>query len=1100
MIRGSSIHAGLMLTLLIAPALGQTEVDPDERRAQIGEHTFLQDGIRQAVAAGEWQAGLDQATEAMTLARQLFGENSPELAQDKELWADCAAGAEQFAPARKAFEELAAFWKTKLPADSPHSARLADKLRELATIEKLTDEQRTALREAQSAIGEMRSSLAEFNLDLPDDAPPVFPDLDAVQKLAALLGPSSRQVLAAWNWLSRAFRERGDYASAVRAARESCGGKLPSHDPDGIQYLAHYGAMLAETGDLARAAPLLVEVVAREKAAGREREEGYAKILNDLALIRERQGNYAEAAKLYEQAYDVYKAVEGDTWKKDGQLLNTNRTLSLDLARVASGKSAQRLFDEAAQFQLAFGPGDDRRVLLNMASNSLLAGDFSKAKEYLDQEDASRRESAGRDQFPLIDAEGEGVRSAYYMLTRNLAEAERRARRAWQLQTANRPAGHPRTKAALSNLALLCQLNGKQREADGLARDCLRLSLAHAYLCSAVQSERQQLALADDLGRILGTFLTVTGSQTSTIGNEEVYAQVLSWKGASSLRTLQRRVKLATATGEQREELLDLAWQLEQAKRDLAMIYFRVPRHQFDGGGPALAERVSELLREIDDLEQTLADRGIARPADPAARLAALRELLDADTVLVDFVEYRKFTRLSGSVFDYGRVPWLAAFIVKSQGEIVWVDLGQSLPINTAVERWREVYGGSAGFEARGGTRGSEPTGTGTPGQTLRKLVWNEVEPYLGTAKTVVVSPAGSLGRLAFGALPGKTAGTYLLEERAIAYAAVPQLLPDLATRPARLPAGTGPTMLLVGDVDFAADPGAPAAAVASRATPRGESAPVDLSALPPLPFTCPEVLTIGKLFESEFPRGQATILRGPAATETALREGTAGQHFLHLATHGFFGRVAGATGSTAADPLAAARLSPLSLSVSDDRYVAGYHPSLLCGLTLAGASRPLAADKDDGVLTALEVETLDVSNLELVALSACQTGLGQTAASDGLLGLQRAFQVGGTRTVVASLWPVDDASTRQLMTDFYRNLWVHKLSRIEALRQAQLTLLKDGLRPESRLPIATEFPDCAAAPGGGVRDLTPVKSTRPSGKRLSPYFWAPLVLSGAWN
>src|SRR5207249_10438972 len=105
---------------------------------------------------------------------------------------------------------------------------------------------------------------------------------------------------------------------------------------------------------------------------------------------------------------------------------------------------------------------------------------------------------------------------------------------------------------------------------------------------------------------------------------------------------------------------------------------------------------------------------------------------------------------------------------------------------------------------------------------------------------------------------------------------------------------------------------------------------------------------------------------------------------------------------------------------------IVGHHPGLLSGLVLAGANKP-AADGDDGVLTALEVAELDLSKVELAVLSACETGLGEVAGGEGVLGLQRAFQVAGARSTVTSLWQVDDDATRQLMERFYAGLWDRK-------------------------------------------------------------------------
>ena len=92
-------------------------------------------------------------------------------------------------------------------------------------------------------------------------------------------------------------------------------------------------------------------------------------------------------------------------------------------------------------------------------------------------------------------------------------------------------------------------------------------------------------------------------------------------------------------------------------------------------------------------------------------------------------------------------------------------------------------------------------------------------------------------------------------------------------------------------------------------------------------------------------------------------------------------------------------------------------------------------------MLTADTIRHLSLEGLDLVVLSACETGLGDTGYSTGLTGLQQAFHAAGARDVVASLWKVNDDATAALMRLFYHKLWVEAASPMEALREAQLAV-----------------------------------------------------------
>ncbi len=192
-------------------------------------------------------------------------------------------------------------------------------------------------------------------------------------------------------------------------------------------------------------------------------------------------------------------------------------------------------------------------------------------------------------------------------------------------------------------------------------------------------------------------------------------------------------------------------------------------------------------------------------------------------------------------------------------------------------------------------------------------------------------------------------------------------------------------------------------------------------------------------------------LLEGHQASEDAFKA-LSGQspEVLHLSTHGF--------------------CFPGQKPVNSDTnqvnvpFQSHGHPLLRSGLVMAGGNYAWKHgqnpyEQEDGILTAYEIAGLDLSQTDVVVLSACETGLGEIRGSEGVYGLQRAFRIAGVDYLIMSLWKVPDEQTRQLMEDFYAN-WTAGQSIRQAFRNAQQQL-------------ANKYP---------------------------PYFWASFVLVGGWK
>lgn len=169
-------------------------------------------------------------------------------------------------------------------------------------------------------------------------------------------------------------------------------------------------------------------------------------------------------------------------------------------------------------------------------------------------------------------------------------------------------------------------------------------------------------------------------------------------------------------------------------------------------------------------------------------------------------------------------------------------------------------------------------------------------------------------------------------------------------------------------------------------------------------------------------------------------------------------------------------------------------------GLLFAGANNALfgkffPANVDDGILTAREISELDLRNIDLVVLSACQTGLGEVMG-DGVWGLQRGFKKEGANTLLMSLWKVDDVATQKLMTRFYANL-MSGMNRYKALREAQRYVREYEIEKEAVENSGRHLLSAHAREQARMK-----KSNRVVMKKVRPYanpkYWAAFILLDA--
>lgn len=178
------------------------------------------------------------------------------------------------------------------------------------------------------------------------------------------------------------------------------------------------------------------------------------------------------------------------------------------------------------------------------------------------------------------------------------------------------------------------------------------------------------------------------------------------------------------------------------------------------------------------------------------------------------------------------------------------------------------------------------------------------------------------------------------------------------------------------------------------------------------------------------------SVLRGAEVTELNLKKiiiDQAKNNVIHVATHAYF--------------------FPDDAAIeTDNRYATHNNPLLRSGLVLSGANEfwnknSLVDPNEDGVLTAEEISYMDLRGVDLIVLSACDTGLGVISNLEGVNGLQRALKLAGANKLIMSLWKVPDRETVEFFGYFYKFLLEEKLSVNESFRETQ-RIMKDKYSP----------------------------------------------------
>lgn len=840
-----------------------------------------------------------------------------------------------------------------------------------------------------------------------------------VVQAETLYGPADARLTVPLRNLALDRRDLGDYAAARTLAERSLSiaerAFGPAH-PDVADALHTLAGALAAQGAYGEAMQAFERATHINEQVRRPPDPDLSRaswFIPDLFPV---SGYGGDDAPLFERTVAIREAQGG---LADPRATESLTNLAAVLASAADYTRTQPLFERALVAQEAAHGPDHPEVAAaatNLADVLTHAGEPGRARVLYTQALNIMERSLGPDhpkistallRLAALDARSGNDQQATLLERRALAIQER------QLGPA-----HPDVADTLAGLSVLRERAGATAEAFDIASRADLIRREHIRLTMRSLPERQAMAYASSAGVTRDVMLSIAAAHAEDDGTSSRAWNALIQSRGIVLDEMAARRRAANATED--PDVAALRAAVTSARQRLAALVIRGIRDE-------PPERYRRLIdRARGDKEKAERDLALAssrfRDDQAASRLgvAELEASLERGAALVAFAKYRQHTRSSAN----DGVPSYLAFVLRAGTRTpAVVPLGPATAIDGLVAQWQRQIRQEALAAGRATPRGE--TAYRRVAAELRARVWDPLLPYLSSSTRVFIVPDGTLNLVSFSALP-TTSSRYLVDTGPLIHYLSAER--DLMRSPAAGSRTGG--LLAIGNPAFDEEDSAPPVEGLYRGSRAGctdfQSIRFDR-----LPAAVREVNAVATLWSRT--QRSITSLLGAAATERAFKVQAARHRVLHVATHGFF------LGDNCMPGSDAPIDGPGSARVLQD------NPLLLSGLILAGANHrdTVPPDQDDGVLTAEEVATLDLSGVEWAVLSGCDTGVGEIRAGEGVFGLRRAFHVAGARTVIVSLWPVEDETTRQWMSALYENRLTRNLSTADAVREASRSMLR---------------------------------------------------------
>ena len=890
------------------------------------------------------------------------------------------------------------------------------------------------------------SSIANYNSILGNYQEAISLNTEALKIYEKTLGKEHPTYSLSINRLAELQVHIGNYPMATKLFTQALETAKKSLGPNHSAYatiLHNMATCISILGDDRKAITLEKEALSiREKALGKE-SDAYSVSLHSLAVLNSSTGNYVEAIKYETESLNIIKKTLGKNHKSYS---TGSSCLASYYSALGNYEEAIRLDSEALYtIEQTFGKNhpDYANILSNLANDYYYYGNYLEASR-LGHEALNIREKVLGTQHPDY-AEALSNVSMFNISLGNLAEAKRQIMEASKIFQITFGQESHNYSIMLHKLALCNALQHNFSESIRLEKEVLKIfaktigknhpdyrlalnDLTFYYFNSKdyINTAQQAILTTEECNKIVfSTFTDLTSHERTLFWNKysnwyNYYLPMFSYYISEP------ELSVATYNGALLAKEL-----LLNADREMSQLI--------------LESNDKAFIQEYRDLQfnKTILYKMLQKPKkehitaiDSIHRIVRKqeKELITKSKVYGDYTRNLQITWKEVQK-KLNKEDIAIEFLAFPAGKDSIIYAALILRPETTSPKMIPL------FERKQLSNINKKDFYTTP--TLSQLIWKPLEKELKGIKNVYFAPAGQLHNIAIEHLPSSDS-TFIAEQINFYRLSSTRQLVMIKDKSHIKEA------VLYGGLKYDAD--TTALVVENK---KYTDIPRDLNiqhtfypdslnlrdGAKYLPATKIEAEQIKQALENT--RLQPALYMDLRGTEESFKA-LSGKNIsmLHIATHGFYWTETEARQTKDLDFL-------MMGDNNQSRYVEDKALTrsglLLSGANIALKGNPLPEGLEDGILTAKELAGLDLRGLDLVVLSACQTGLGEITG-DGVFGLQRGFKKAGANTLLMSLWKVDDNATQLLMTQFYKNLLAGK-SKFESLREAQKYVLTTKLK-----------------------------------------------------